>query len=334
MLKRICKVLLYQIINRKKSISDTEFDLSVQVQLPIEWQLLANKNIGVTAGVETDTLPANWAQASQAMDAIIVPSAHTKSGYANAFDAAEMDKIHVVGYPVRKHKSLDLNLKLPNNFNFLSVAQWSPRKNVEQLISAFVQEFMNEDVGLVLKLGLKNGSTIDRHYTVERLNSFMSAVPSNLRCKVHLLHGSMSEVEIASPYKQDDISAYVTVSHGEGFGLPAFEAASSGLPVIASNWGGIREFTEIDGTPMITEVEYEVDNVKEFQAWKGVLETSAKWCFSDFDSLRTEMRGVYTDSTAANENATKLKAHLAKSFSNKNITKMYNNIITQTLKEK
>jgi len=319
------------ILKTAQNISDIEFDLSVQVQLPIEWQPLAKKNIGVTAGVETDTLPETWLKASEKMNAIIVPSEHTKSGYSSNAELSE--KVHVIGYPVRRNKKENLGLELKTDFNFLSVAQWSPRKNIEQLISAFIQEFTNEEVGLVLKLGLKTGSNIDRYYTLERLNAFMSAIPSALRCKIYLLHGSMTEAEMSSLYKDNKISAYVTSSHGEGFGLPAFEAATSGLPVIASNWGGVKEYSEIDGTPMISEVEYEISNVKDFQSWHGVLETTAKWCFSDFSSLRAKMREVYSDSQTANENAAKLKTHLTKKFSNKNINKMYNNIITQVLKE-
>mgnify|MGYP001306338564 CR=1 FL=1 len=318
------------ILKTSQSIKDTEFDVSVQVQLPIEWQRLAKKNIGITAGVETDTVPENWCEASEAMDAIIVPSEHTKSGFAA--NAEVHEKISVIGYPVRKFRSHNLDIELKTKFNFLTVAQWSPRKNVEQLVSAFVQEFMNEDVGLVLKLGLKNGSEIDRHYTLERLNAFMSAIPSVMKCKIYLLHGSLTENEMAALYTNKNINAYVTASHGEGFGLPVFEAVSAGLPVIASSWGGVCDFTQVNGTSKITEVSFEVDNVKDYQSWTGVLETTAKWCFPDFTSLRAKMREVYSDSSTAIADADTLKKHVGKQFSNKKINKLYNDVITNVLK--
>ena len=85
---------------------------------------------------------------------------------------------------------------------------------------------------------------------------------------------------------------------------------------------------------MITEVDYEVDNVKDFQSWEGVLETSAKWCFPDFGSLRSSMRSVYDDVSNANQQAKSLKAHLIKTHNNKNINKKYKDIITNILKEK
>ena len=96
------------ILKTAQNITDLKIDASVQVQLPIEWQELAPVNIGVTAGVETDTLPETWNKASETVDAILVPSEHTKSGFAEAL----RDKIQVIGYPAKKFtspKNLNLN---------------------------------------------------------------------------------------------------------------------------------------------------------------------------------------------------------------------------------
>ena len=57
-----------------------KFDMSIQVGLPIEWGRLAPKNIGVTAGIETDKVLDSWDTSANDMDAIIVPSEHSKSG--------------------------------------------------------------------------------------------------------------------------------------------------------------------------------------------------------------------------------------------------------------
>ena len=317
------------ILKTAQSLGEVEFDLSVQVQLPVEWQALAPVNIGVTAGVETDTLPESWNKASEAVDAIIVPSVHSRNGFSEELH----NKISVVGYPCKKSATTDLNLGLGTKFNFLTVAQWSPRKNVEQLVSAFIQEFMNEEVGLVLKLGLKNGSEIDRYYTMERLKSFTSSIPSTVKCKLYLLHGHMSEAEMTSLYKQKGISAYATATHGEGYGLPIFDAVTAGLPVIAPDWGGISEFSKgANSETLITDVKYTVDNVKDYQAWSGVLETSAKWCFPDFTDLRAGLRSVYENTSEAQKNAKTLKTHITKTNSNKAINKAYNDIITNVLK--
>ena len=50
------------------------------------------------------------------------------------------------------------------------------------------------------------------------------------------------EEEMTYLYNHPKIKALISMSHGEGFGLPMFEAAYNGLPVIATDWGGQCDF--------------------------------------------------------------------------------------------
>ena len=47
-----------------------------------------------------------------------------------------------------------LDLKLSSEFNFLIISQFGIRKNLTNTIKWFVEEFKNEDVGLVVKTNL------------------------------------------------------------------------------------------------------------------------------------------------------------------------------------
>ena len=57
------------------------YDLSIQVTVPNEFQRIAKYNIGVTAGVETTTVPQEWIPKCNAMDKIIVTSEFTKKSF-------------------------------------------------------------------------------------------------------------------------------------------------------------------------------------------------------------------------------------------------------------
>jgi glycosyltransferase involved in cell wall biosynthesis len=308
---------------KKVQSSELDFDLSIQIQLPTEWQPLCEKNIGITAGVETTKAPDSWIEACGQMDHIIVPSNHSKE----CFTEVLKDKIEVINFPARQVRSKKVDFNVSTDFNFLTVAQWNPRKNIEQTIFSFIQEFQNEDVGLILKLGIQGGTEIDREHVKTRLEGILKEFPEDRKCKIHLLHGTLSDEEMASLYKNKNVSAYITTSHGEGFGLPVFEAAQHGVPVVAPNWGGIRDFSN----DSIIEIDYEERNLESYHSWEGVLEETAKWCFPESNSVRSQMREVYNNHSSYKKQAKKLQNHIKENFTEQNVNLCYNSVIDKVL---
>ena len=69
----------------------------------------------------------------------------------------------------------------------------------------------------------------------------------NRKCKVYLLHGDLTPGQMTWLYTRPKISALVNISHGEGFGLPMFEAAREALPVITVGWSGQLDFLHHNG---------------------------------------------------------------------------------------
>ena len=121
-----------------------QFDMSIQVSIPNEWEKLAPINIGVTAGIETTKVAPQWIEKANLMDMIIVPSEHSKYVFQNTKYSVTIEQtgeiindygctkpVHVVSYPVKDYSPCDLELDFETDFNFLNVAQWGPRKNLE-----------------------------------------------------------------------------------------------------------------------------------------------------------------------------------------------------------
>ena len=142
-----------------------KFDVSLQVTIPNEWQNMAKINIGVTAGIEATKVAPVWIEKGNEVDRIITISEFSKYVYQNTYydlkngETGQVIKegfgcntpIDVIHYPVRNYEPKEVNLKLDTDFNFLVVAQWSPRKNLENTISWFVEEFVDQEVGLIIK---------------------------------------------------------------------------------------------------------------------------------------------------------------------------------------
>ena len=269
------------------------------------------------------------------MDKIIVPSNHAKSGFEAASTnlkdpfGAEREirvdaPIDVVSFPYKDCETKvvnRLNDALTTKFNFLTVAQISPRKNIESALVAFLEEFHNEeDVGFVMKLNIKNNSLVDRENTKTAIKSLLENFPDR-KCKIHLIHGNLTDEEMAGLYSHEKVSAYVSTSHGEGFGLPVFEAASHAVTVIAPSWGGYTDYTSFKPTKKsknakshIVDVDYKIAPVQDEAVWNGVIERGTNWCFVDLQDLKVKMREVYSDPTKYQKNAEKLQRHVVKNF--------------------
>ena len=309
------------------------FDISLQVTIPNELQRMAPQNILYTAGIETDRACPEWiAKCHQFADRILVISEHAKAGLQTPIKAQDqngnqmdfvLDKpIEVVHYPVKNVETKELDLNLKTDFNFLTMAQWGPRKNLPNTIAWFCQEFHNdENVGLVVKTFAKGNSQIDKNFMTQAVRQVTEKFP-NKKCKVYFLHGYMDEQEIHSLYVHPKIKAMLNFGHGEGFGLPLFEAAYSGLPVITHDFGGQKDFLYAPKKTKKSEklrahfskINYNLNVVQKEVLWKGVIEPDMKWAYPIESSCKVAMREAIKNYGMLHGEAKRLKKWLEKEF--------------------
>ena len=79
------------------------------------------------------------------------------------------------------------------------MAQWGPRKNLINTVKWFVEECYDQDVGLVLKTSIRKNNVSDAIETENRIKQVLSEYQDR-KCKGYLLHGDMSEQELAGLY--------------------------------------------------------------------------------------------------------------------------------------
>ena len=316
-----------------------QFDMSLQVTIPNEWEKMAPINIGYTAGIETTKVAPVWLQKANEMDRIIVVSNHSKDVFENTGYHKQDDKtgqninltcqtpIDAVNYPVRHFEKEKLDLKLDYDFNYLAISQWGPRKNFENLIKWFLEENFDQEVGLVLKTSVKNNSIIDREHTTQQLERFLKQFGEDCKCKVYLVHGDLSEEEMTGLYQHPKIKALVSTAHGEGYGLPLFEAAYNGIPVVVSGWSGHCDFLYMKDKkgkkkPMFVSVEYDLKEIQKEAVWNGVIQADSQWAFPREGSFKRRLREVRNEYPRFKRNAKKLQKYLVENFTEE---KLYRN---------
>jgi|TARA_R110002110_G_scaffold42939_5_gene134121 glycosyltransferase involved in cell wall biosynthesis len=310
-----------------------QFDMSLQVTIPNEWERMAPINIGYTAGIETTKVAPVWLQKANEMDRIIVVSNHSKKGFEETVyqgtnnqtgEAVALNcttPVTSVNYPVRKFDKKSLNLKLDYNFNYLAISQWGPRKNFDNLIDWFVEENFDQEVGLVLKTSIRNNCLIDRVETENKLKYILSK-HENPKCKIYLLHGDLTGEEMTGLYQHPKIKALISTAHGEGFGLPLFEAAYNGLPVAVVGWSGQCDFLYMPDKrrssskpkSMFAAIDYELKNVQPEAVWEHVIQGDSQWAFPSEGSYKRRLRELRTDYPRFKKNAKKLQKHILENF--------------------
>lgn len=322
-----------------------QFDISIQISIPNEFEKMAPINIGYTAGIETTKVSPQWIEKTMLMDKVIVISEHSKQVFNDtvyqAINQATNQQIEfkntkpidVVGFPVKNLVPAVLDLDLPCEFNFLAVAQWGPRKNIETTIRCFVEEFKDEEVGLVLKTNTVKNNVMDRTFTEMRLRNVLNTLPKDKKCKIHLLHGNMTDEEMAGLYVHPKIKAFVSTTHGEGFGIPIFEAVCAGLPVAAPFWSGHVDFLKapkkdkdngkIRLRPHCIKIDFELKQVQKEAVWNGVIQQDSEWAFVKPHSVKLALRELYKNFGPCLSQAKKLQEYVLKISTEEEICKKF-----------
>ena len=328
-----------------------QFDVSLQVTIPGEFERIAPVNIGVTAGVETTKISPQWLEKCLLMDKVITISEYSKHAFVSTeyeatntatnqnFTAKVTCPVEVVGYPVKNVEMSAIELDLDTDFNFLTVGTWIPRKNMENTIKWFVEQFYEDNVGLIIKTTTARNSLFDRRYCEKKLQELLGEY-SQRKCKVYLLHGDLTEEEMTGLYQHPKVKCLLNIAHGEGFGLPLFEAAYNGLPIVTMQYGGQNDFLhmpvkdkkgKVQNKPMFTTVSYDIKPVQAEAVWDSVIQKDSQWAYAKEWDFKKSLRTVYKNISTAKSKAKKLKKYIEAEFSQeKQYEKMVNSIAPDT----
>ena len=177
---------------------------------------------------EVDAFPERFMRAFDLVDEVWVGSHHV----ADALAAVSPVPVVRMALPVAPEPGGDGELSLPEGFLFLFAFDYGgvfERKNPLAVVEAFKRAFPpGSDASLVLKC-----VGAERHPVQhERL---LGAHPD-----VTVIDRALPPGEMAALMEAAD--CYVSLHRSEGFGLPIAEAMLRGKPVIATNYGGPRDY--------------------------------------------------------------------------------------------
>jgi len=327
--------LTFDIMQRCRPLEPI-YDVTFQVQLPNEWDASLGKyNVGITAGVETDRCNPTWIPACSSMNQVIVPSSHTMSSFQHY---GKIDNMSIIpeSFPDNLLNPTDeILFDLDTDFNLLIFGQITgnnpenDRKNIYHTIRILCDVFAdNPSVGIVLKTNSGKSTKIDRHITRSMLHQLINQVRRGPYPKFHFLHGALSDSEITSLYTHPNINALVSLTRGEGFGLPILEAAASGLPVIATNWSAYLDFMN---KGKFISIDYSLAPIHSSRCDPNIFMADAQWAAPNEDDFKDKIKKFYKKHDKPNEWAKELSTIIKKEYSFDAIASTYDSNFDQIL---
>ena len=244
-------------------------DVHIHVVIPNEFQPIAKKNLGITAGIEcTIPIPA-WIDGCNRMDKTIFTSNFTESTFRDAeFEDPKSKKVVKLNKPssvlfegldtdtykeVKKFSPevTEVFKEVEGDWNYLFVGHWlngtlgKDRKDTGMMIKVFLETFKNQKnpPNLILKTSGADFSILDREDILTKIKHIKDSVNGVLP-NIYLIHGDFTESQMNELYNHPKVKAHITFTHGEGFGRPLLEATQSGKPVIAPDWSGQVDFLD------------------------------------------------------------------------------------------
>ena len=297
------------LILAREAAGDRKYDVSVQVSIPNEFRRVGRLTVGVTAGIEVDRVSPTWLQkVNDEVDLLVVPSEHSlrtftdtryqaPDGQVLALQRAAVVIPESVPEGFRPEELAESMIPDAPASNLLVVGLGldkplgEDRKNISNTVLWFLREFKDrEDVGLVLKVQIVNGSLMDFETVRRRVGELRALAGVGEFPRVTLLHGRLPDEQMARLYNDPRVSALVSLTHGEGFGLPLLEAAACGLPVVATSWSGHLDFLRQGDHDMYIPVRHVLAEIPDSAVWEGVMDRGSRWANVSEDDASGAMR--------------------------------------------
>jgi glycosyltransferase involved in cell wall biosynthesis len=303
-----------------------DYDTIVVHTVPEHWAQFAEPGkrlVGYTVW-ETDALPAHWPPLLSAVDAILVPSTFNQKMFG---EARLGPPVRVVPH-IRRHAwntsqrddavALRLGLRIPDDhFVFYSIATWDPRKEIAGLLAAFAREFSAEDrVTLLLKTSTSMSNAALDARPGQSLRTLTREIVERVYAETGRTAANVAVVAVddMSTRTLDAIHAlgdvFVSLTHGEGWGMGAFEAATLGKPVLITGWGGQLDYLGADYPGLLR---YKMGAVA---GWlpSASYQPTQRWAVADPADVSRQLRAARAGDSALASAATRVREVIANRF--------------------
>ncbi len=272
------------------------WDMNIIHLTPENWPKFIQRdkyNIGYTVW-ETDRLPASWVPIINSVQEVWVPSKFNVIVFRNSGITIPIKVVPHCFDTNIKQIDTDKFDYLKDIYKFFSIFQWTPRKNPEGLLEAYLTEFSSDEkVCLLLKTYHMGWSDKQQSIIKNSVREIKNKIGHSSYPQIQFIGNLLSGDDIDLLYQIGDCC--VMPHRGEGFGLVPATAMLHGKITISSNWGGNLEYMDhtnsclVDGKIVpVTGMPWTIytDQQNWFEPNISRLKEVMRFCFENQESTR------------------------------------------------
>lgn len=314
---------------RGRSVGDPEFDAVCNLPLAYDTVLVhamaahhalvrepGTRRVGYTVW-ETDRLPPPRTALLNTLDLVLVPCQWNVDVCRRSGVTVPLAVVpHILDDPSPPVTPLPWPIT-DTTYVFYTIGTWTTRKDMAALVRAYLSAFTSRDpVLLVIKTTARDltrrGLPLFRPTAARALQRLVAefANPAPIR----LIDGQISDAAMAALHQRGD--CYVSLCHGEGWGLGAFDAAGRGKPVIMTRYGGQLDYLPEDLAYLVDCRPVPVLD----PVWSQVYRPDQLWAQADHACAVRLMRQVFTQRAEAAERGRCLGEHVRAAFNSRVVT--------------
>ena len=260
---------------------------------------------------ETDRLPRHWVPLLNDVDRVIVPTDWNRAVFETSGVTTPVDVVpHVACDPVPGDGGLPLDLPA-DLVVFYTISRWCQRKQPAADLQAFLEAFTIDDpVAFVIKTTPlttvpESGDWAQQSplmgTTMLEVARIIRSYPRPPPVRVEV--ADWTAERIAGLHTRGD--CFVSLSHGEGWHIGAFDAAAYGNPIVMTGWGGQLAYLDPDASFL---VDHELEPVRHVDT--ETYSPDQNWAAPRLDHAVVLLREVAADISAARERAAPQRARV------------------------
>ena len=272
---------------------------------------------------EIEQVPEDWVPALNLYERVFVPSSFNQRALIAAGVTAAVDVVpHVAREITLEEERADYGLVAEDDFVFYCIGSWTSRKAMEETIRAYLDAFSADDkVALIVKtepidqmafkaLPKEKRESAPPHVAMVWWSLARILAGYKNPAKVHLIAEPLPAAEIDRLHRRGD--CFVSLTHSEGWGLGAFDAALHGNPSIITGWGGHLDYLGED-YPLLIDYEMEQTSKSRPDGYYLHAET-AYWARAKPKHAAELMRSLFEQPAQARAIGEGLRSRLSRSY--------------------